>query len=91
VLWWACPNGGYRSRIEGAIFQGLGVIAGASDLMLLHAGMFYALELKTVRGRLTERQQVFLERVCDAGGKATCCYGLDEALNVLTAWGLLRP
>jgi hypothetical protein len=39
-------NGGFRMAAEAAIFQGLGVRAGASDLLLWHAGQSFALELK---------------------------------------------
>lgn len=34
VVWWHTPNGGRRSPIEAAIFKGLGVCAGVSDLIL---------------------------------------------------------
>jgi len=90
LVWWACPNGGKRSPVEAAIFQGLGVRAGASDLMALHAGTFYALELKAEAGKVSRAQEQFLAAVASAGGRAYVAYGLDEALCVLEDWGLLR-
>ena len=53
LVWWHTPNGGRRSPVEAAIFNGLGVRAGVADLILLHDGKAFALELKTERGRPT--------------------------------------
>ena len=47
LVWWHTPNGGRRNRIEGAILNGLGVRPGVTDLILLHHGRAFALELKT--------------------------------------------
>ena len=61
-----------------------------ADIVLLHAGIFYALELK-VRGRTpTVDQRAFLDAVNAAGGIACSCVGLDSALRILEGWGLLR-
>ena len=38
LLWFHVPNGGRRSPEEAAIFNGLGVRAGVSDLILVHDG-----------------------------------------------------
>lgn len=84
------PNGGKRKPIEAAIFKGLGVRAGASDLLLWHAGRFFALELKAAGGRLTETQTQFLNDMEKAGGSAATAAGLDEALETLERWQLLR-
>jgi hypothetical protein len=84
------PNGGKRSPIEAAIFQGLGVRAGVSDLLLWHDGKSFALELKAEGGRATEAQLRFISDM-DRVGTYTCiAEGLDRALKVLEAWGLLR-
>ncbi len=83
-------NGGFRRRVEAKIFSGLGVRAGASDLLLWHDGKSFALELKAPGGRATDAQLAFLSDMEAAG--AFCCIaeGLDRALKVLEAWGLLR-
>jgi len=77
---WHTPNGGRRNRIEAARFKGLGVRAGVSDLVAVHRGRIFALELN-------------LEFIADMehAGASTCvAEALDEALAVLEAWGLLR-
>ena len=88
--WWHTPNGGWRSPVEAAIFKSLGVRAGVADLVLLHDGQFFALELKAPGGRLTESQSAFLDDVEAAGGIVACAEGLDAALRKLERWSLLR-
>jgi hypothetical protein len=91
ALWFAVPNGGARSKIEAAIFKGLGVKAGVSDLLFLHEGNFFALELKAGKyADPTPAQSQFLADVIHAGGRAAWARGLDEALAQLQQWRLLR-
>jgi len=44
--WFHVGNGGWRSPIEAKAFKGLGVKAGVPDLILIHDGRTYGLELK---------------------------------------------
>jgi hypothetical protein len=90
LVWFHVPNGGRRSPVEAAIFNGLGVRAGVSDLILLRDGRAFALELKTERGRPTAAQMQFISEFRAAGGEASIASGLDQALRTLETWGLLR-
>jgi hypothetical protein len=90
LVWWHTPNGGRRNRIEAAIFAGLGVRPGVADLILLHDGRAFALELKTDAGRTTVAQRQFVSDFNAAGGTAAITNGLDQALRTLEAWRLLR-
>jgi hypothetical protein len=83
-------NGGFRRPIEAAVFRGLGVRPGASDLLLWHEGKSYALELKAPGGRPTVAQLEFLSDMENAGAFTCMTEGLDRALKVLESWGLLR-
>lgn len=83
-------NGGWRSYTEAARLQAMGVRAGASDLILLHDRHFYALELKTTKGKTTPAQVQFINDVKAAGGSGEVGYGLDSALEILKMWGLLQ-
>jgi hypothetical protein len=91
LVFFHVPNGGHRKPIEGAIFKSLGVRAGVSDLILIHAGKFFALELKAEGGRATEAQMAFLSEIDAAGAFTAMPTGLDAALATLEAWGLLKP
>jgi hypothetical protein len=90
VVFLHVPNGGWRKPVEAAIFKGLGVRRGASDLLLWHAGRSYALELKAVGGRATDDQLKFLDDMDAAGALTALVTGLDAALHTLQCWGLLR-
>ena len=84
------PNGGWRSPIEGAIFKGLGVMAGAPDVLLLKHGRAEFLELKAPGGRVSDAQKAAHERLRAAGCNVAICYGLDEAIGYLEEHGYLR-
>ena len=90
VVFFAVPGGGKRSLIEAVNFKRSGVLAGVSDLIFLHASKAYALELKAERGRPSEAQLEFLDNWRAAGGYGCVANGLDRALAVLEAWGLIR-
>jgi hypothetical protein len=85
------PNGGYRKPIEAAILKGLGVRAGVPDVIALHDGKFFALELKAPGGRPTANQLEAITAINDAGGYAAWTDDLDRALAMLEMWGVLRP
>ena len=84
------PNGGWRSRVEGAILKAIGTVAGVPDILCIFQGRVYALELKAGRGRLTDVQRVVHERLREAGANVAVAHGIDQALTQLTEWKLLR-
>src|SRR5262249_6832631 len=71
-------NGGWRSPIEAKILKGLGVVPGVTDIIVIHGGHCYALELKTESGRLTPIQIETQERMRAAGATVATATGLDE-------------
>src|SRR6516225_8864505 len=84
------PANNPRSARDGARLKRLGARAGAFDLIMLHQGKAYALEIKRDNGRLTEEQDGF---ACDfnaAGGYAFVGYGLERCLKILKTWGLVK-
>jgi hypothetical protein len=90
VFAFAVPNGGYRTPVEAAIFKGIGVVAGVPDVIAIHEGRVYALELKAEGGRATPKQQEAIAAMEAAGAFTAIAEGLGRALAVLEAWGLLR-
>jgi VRR-NUC domain len=83
-------NGGYRKPVEAKILAGLGVTAGAPDVLLWHAGKSFALELKSETGRTSPAQAEMLDRLKGAGVLTGIAHGIDDALIVLQGWQLLR-
>jgi hypothetical protein len=84
------PNGGRRNPIEAAIFKGLGVLGGVSDIIAIKGGRTYALELKTEGGRLTAAQQQTFDQLQAAGARTAGARELDAAIRQLEAWKLVR-
>ena len=84
------PNGGYRRPAEAAIMKGLGVVAGVPDVIAIHQGRCFALELKAEGGRTTDNQLATIAALREAGAFTAITEGLDRALAVLEGWGLLR-
>jgi len=91
LFWWHTPSGAaFKSTIQGAIMKSLGWRSGIPDLVLLHDGKLYGLELKTVENHPTVEQLACIGAINRCGGFATFARGLDEALKCLETWGLLR-
>jgi hypothetical protein len=83
------PAGGWRSRVEAAILKSIGTRAGVPDLLIVHRGQLYALELKAA-SRLTDTQSATHEELKRAGAEVAVAYSLDGALAQLECWELLR-
>jgi len=91
LVYWHAPMGIHAaSKIQGAIMKSLGARAGVSDLILVHQGKIFALELKPDGGRVTEHQIEFMQDLSLAGGFTAVATGIDQALKTLETWGLLR-
>jgi len=76
------------------IWQGLMSEKGISDIVGVHNGRFFAIEIKTAKGKVSEHQERFLQRVRDAGGiaiVARCCEDVVEALELkVELWPLFE-
>ena len=83
-------NGGYRRPVEAAILKSMGVVAGVPDIIAIHEGRVFGLELKAEGGRATPKQQEAIAAMEAAGAFTAIAEGLDRALACLEAWGLLR-
>jgi hypothetical protein len=88
--WFHPANGGWRSPVEARVFKGLGVRPGVPDLVLIHAGRTYGLELKATRGRLTPVQRTAHCLMRAAGAEVEVATGIDAAVRQLEKWQLLR-
>lgn len=80
------PNGGGRSKTEGARFKREGVKAGYPDLELNAArhgyhGLF--IEMKTPKGRMSKAQKDWHEFLKSEGNSVHVCRSADEAIGVI--------
>ena len=58
---------------------------GISDLIACKGGRFYALEVKTQKGKLTKDQAEFLAEVVSKGGKADVVRSIDDVERLLAS------
>jgi hypothetical protein len=90
VWWHHSPNGGKRDKRTGAKFKRMGTQAGAPDLQFVQAGVLTFLELKRASGVLSVDQKRCHLAIANAGAIVLVAYGLDQALALLSARGLIR-
>lgn len=90
AVFWHCPNGGKRSKIEAAIMKGLGVKPGVPDINAVMDGRFFALELKAPGGAMSIPQIDMQRSLRDAGAVIGVARSLDEAIDWLEEHGLLK-
>ena len=90
MFWYAIGNGGYRRKIEAAIMRSTGVRAGTPDMGFVYQGQAYFIEIKSPGGRPSAHQLDAIAQITAAGGQARVCVGVDETLQCLEGWKLLR-
>lgn len=91
-VWWThVPLGGLRSKVEAAVLRGLGTTRGTPDLLIVAEGRAFFLELKAPRGRVSPAQHECHAQLRAAGAEVAVAFNIDEALEQLEAWNLLRP
>ena len=88
VVWFHVPNAP-RNKIQGARLKAMGMLAGAPDLIFLHQGKAFALELKSKTG-IRVRPSKFCSRWLAAGGNYCLENSLDGALSCLEHWGIIK-
>lgn len=80
------PNGGGRSKSEGAKFKAMGVKAGVPDLCLPIPRNGYNnlwIEMKVERGTTSEAQDKWHRSIESNGGKVVVAYGWKNAVEAI--------
>ena len=85
-LLFAIPNGGSRNLIEAVNLKRQGVKSGVPDLCLPVArcekhGLY--IELKVEKGKISENQNWWLERLARQGYATKVCYGWKDAAETI--------
>lgn len=77
-------NSGIATFPNGAkVRYGLGGTGGADLIGICNDGKFFAIEVKTEKGRVTEDQENFLRVVRAHGGKAGVARSVEQALEIV--------
>lgn len=93
ALLYHIPNGGTRDAIEGRHLKQQGVKPGVPDLFLAApSGKYHGLfiEMKTDKGRASDAQRQWIERLKAVGYFAQVCHGWEAAVATLE-WYLSLP
>jgi hypothetical protein len=87
-LMFAIPNGGARDTVTGAMLKREGVKQGVPDIFLPVArGPYHGLfiEMKAgKRGKVSEQQEYYLNRLAWNGYQAIVCRDTDSAIKAIT-------
>lgn len=90
VAWTHMPAGEARAKGLGGKLKGLGTKPGWPDLLLVSGGQLYGLELKRPGGRVSPAQTAAHAELAAAGATIGVAYGLDEAIEQLKDWGMIK-
>jgi hypothetical protein len=91
IFYFAIPNQSNRHIYSAAKMKAEGVRSGVADLcFMLPAGRVGWLEMKTIKGSLSANQKAFRDRAQALGHFWGMARSVDEALPILTAWGVLK-
>ncbi|EKN3595710.1 VRR-NUC domain-containing protein [Yersinia enterocolitica] len=80
------PNEGKRGPKAARDAKRLGLRKGVPDLFLAlprggYAGLW--IEMKAEDGKLSQQQDIWLQKLSSAGYNATCCFGFTEAVRTI--------
>lgn len=67
------------------VHQGLGSTPGIPDILGIWNGRMLAIEVKTEKGRLTDKQQAKINEINRAGGLAFVARCIDDVIDALDA------
>lgn len=85
----AVPNGGARSKVTAGKLKAEGVVPGVSDLILLHRNSRYGallIEMKTARGRQSDRQREWQKAMEENGYRYMVCRSVEEFINAINEY-----
>nr|DAG64344.1 MAG TPA: Nuclease [Caudoviricetes sp.] len=82
----AVPNGGFRNAREAAIMQREGVLAGFADLVVIAQRNVLFLEMKTTKGKQSDKQKEFQNKVSKLGFEYIVCRSFEQARLAIERW-----
>ena len=87
----AVPNGGARDGRYAKRLKLEGVVSGVPDLIIVkpspRTGQSVALEMKSLKGKLSDNQKIFIPKMEKQGWIVLIGYGADDAIRQLRKEG----
>ena len=90
VYWWHTPNGEKRDPVTAAKLKQMGVMPGIHDILAIHRGRIFSLELKRSGEKPKDDQLLFAQMIMSISGSYAYADNFDAAVWQLEQWGLLR-
>ena len=82
-LWWRNNTGAHANEYKGKRYYVRYGETGSPDVYVLDMGVLYGIEVKDVKGKLSEAQVSFRERFEKAGGRYILAKSLDDVVTRL--------
>lgn len=100
-LFFSIPNEGYLAAVGSkkptskdyarlTIMRKMGLVKGAPDLLILHKGRAYCMEVKSEKGGQTKEQCRFEMAATSAGVPYAVVRSVRDAVNMLHGWGIIE-
>lgn len=89
VVWWCVDHANYAGEVPG-VRIGRGIIAGIPDLLIIHLGAAFVIEIKTEDGTVSDAQQGVLTAVLAARGRVAVARDAIEVIGILDYWKIPR-
>ncbi len=77
------PNGGERSVVTGILSVSTGEYKGASDLLVIHFGKIFFIEVKSLTGVQSKNQKLFQQHIEQCGFPYHIVRSVEEFNSVL--------
>lgn len=81
------PSGG-GGAMRGKFLKVMGLVPGVGDLLLIHKGLAYFLELKSATGTISDIQLHTALALDEAGAPTRVVRSLDDAMDALAEWNI---
>ena len=83
------PNGGARSKVEGAIFKAMGTVAGFPDIIIPCAkygyhGLF--IEMKSPGGKMSDNQKQVSQKLISEGYCFAICESIEQFIDIVKSY-----
>jgi len=73
-----------------AIFKMMGMKTGVADLLIVHDGKAYYMEVKSIKGRLSDAQKQFRDEALLSGYEYAVVRNMEQACEYLVIWGIIN-
>ena len=91
-VWASIPNenSSNKSPVYGAMLRATGKIPGAPDMLFMWDEGCGFIEFKSGKNKQTEKQKLFEKWCKSCNVKYEISYSKDDAINILTKWGVIN-